>query len=68
MPIKGLAALETARPAPILTTLVRALLRHPGATVLNLIEDMLDAEAGHPHVVIFCQGGPPGAPNGDFAH
>jgi len=37
--------------------LVCTLSRHPGATVLNLIEDMLDAEAGHPHVVIFCQGG-----------
>jgi hypothetical protein len=36
--------------------LVRALLRPPGATVLNLIEDMLDAEAGHPNVVIFCAG------------
>jgi hypothetical protein len=30
---------------------------HPGANVLNLIEDMLDAEAGHFNVVIFCPGG-----------
>ena len=67
MPITGLAAhpelagqaaaLETARPAPDPHHIGGALRRHPGANVLNLIEDMLDAEADHPNVVIFCPGG-----------
>jgi len=50
MPIKGLAALETAQPAPDPHHIGARAALAPGATVLNLIEDMLDAEAGHPDV------------------